>query len=110
MPFYWFWSRLDADITAVDVKRVYDRLLERVSAVGKESDDGQPGAASPHNVILTRGWMVVIPRRRAAINEHGGGANALGMLGVIAVSSREEIETWKEVGLVEGLRLLGVPR
>jgi hypothetical protein len=51
----------------------------------------------PHNMILTKGWMVVLPRRRAAVNKEAG-VNALGMLGYIAVATDNEILNWVSAG------------
>lgn len=49
------------------------------------------GAVYPHNMILTKRWIMVIPRRRGGINKEAG-VNSLGMLGVVAVATRKEIE------------------
>ena len=53
--------------------------------------------------------MVVLPRRRAAVNKEAG-ANALGMVGVIAVATQKEIDNWIDIGPAKALAELGVPK
>ncbi|KAL7954569.1 hypothetical protein V8C34DRAFT_319780 [Trichoderma compactum] len=100
VPFHWFYQRVD-------------NLLQQATTVGQglaeHADSAPPGAACPHNFILSNRWMVVIPRRRAGINKEAG-ANALEMLRVIAVATRAEIDNWIRLGLLESLRELGVPK
>ncbi|KAI9708950.1 MAG: hypothetical protein M1820_003644 [Bogoriella megaspora] len=116
IPFQWFWHRFsNPESCAVEsIKGIYDGLLTRAAAsIGlgqaEPAAGGSVEAAVPHNMLLTKRWMVVIPRRKAAINPEAG-VNALGMVGVIAVATEKEIEKWKGVGLTQALRELGVPR
>lgn len=116
VPFHWFYHRFEShgqSTAPVDVTRVYADLLEQATRVGEgrsqHAADAAPGAACPHNMILTRRWMLVLPRRRAAVNKEAG-ANAIGMLGVIAVGTRKEMDHWVRLGLTEGLRQLGVAK
>jgi ATP adenylyltransferase/5',5'''-P-1,P-4-tetraphosphate phosphorylase II len=50
----------------------------------------------PHNVVLVPGWMMVIPRTRAAVG--GISANAAAMMGLVCVKSESEVEEWRERG------------
>ncbi|KAF3065735.1 Diadenosine 5',5'''-P1,P4-tetraphosphate phosphorylase 2 [Trichoderma lentiforme] len=114
VPFHWFYQRIDvANTDAKGLTEVYTNLLQQATAVGQglaqHADSAPPGAACPHNFIMSKRWMIVIPRRRAGINKEAG-ANALGMLGVIAVATRAEIDNWIRLGLSESLRELGVPK
>lgn len=115
VPYTWAYKRLAAfkAITAADLVETYNTLLERMAgaydaATGK-GRNMQASAAIPHNTILSQRWMIVLPRRQAAINKEAG-ANALGMLGVIAVATQKEIDNWVRLGLIESLETLGVPR
>ncbi|KAF9872263.1 hypothetical protein CkaCkLH20_10355 [Colletotrichum karsti] len=63
--------------------------------VVEEDGDGR-GIAVPHNVILSRRWMVVVPRRRVGFEK--ADANAAGMMGVVWASGEETYEAWKELG------------
>lgn len=116
VPFKWFHQRFDtakAAVTSTDVVNAYNTLLEQASAAyqasGAKVNDQHPDAACPHNMILSKRWMLVLPRRQNAISKEAG-ANALGMLGVIAVATHKEIENWTKLGLNESLKILGVPR
>lgn len=114
VPFRWFYRRLEPQhVTPADLGRVYNDLLAQATSVAEglaeHADSAPPGAACPHNMVLTKRWMVVIPRRRAAVNKQAG-ANSMGMLGYIAIATRDEIDGWVRRGLVESLKVLGVPK
>lgn len=114
LPFAWFYQRFeDQQATPTNVAMVYTKLLNHADLVGhgrsQHADNAPPGAACPHNIILTKRWMIVIPRRRAGINREGG-VNAMGMLGHIAVTTQNEISNWIHLGLKETLRELGLPK
>ncbi|KAK7746568.1 hypothetical protein SLS62_009365 [Diatrype stigma] len=115
VPFQWFYRRFgpEVDITPATLRKVYTDLLKQATEVGlgrsEHAASAPHGAACPHNVIFTRRWMIVLPRRRAGINKEAG-ANAIGMLGVIAVATRNEIDNWVRLGLTTTLRELGVPK
>jgi ATP adenylyltransferase len=53
--------------------------------------------------------MIVLPRRRAAVNKEAG-ANAIGMMGVVAVATQSEIDGWIRLGSAAALTELGVPK
>ncbi|EWZ01345.1 hypothetical protein FOYG_00989 [Fusarium oxysporum NRRL 32931] len=114
VPFQWFYqhfghSQPDMD----DLVTVYSDLLKQATKVGEgrseHADSSPPGAAVPHNFLLTQRWMVVLPRRRAAVNKEAG-ANAIGMMGVIAVATQSEIDGWIRLGSAAALTELGVPK
>lgn len=76
----------------------------------KESNDEKEstrGKLSPHNMILTKQWMILIPRR--SNDFHGVTANGMGMLGMPLMGSEEVLEKWKSLGPSRCLRELGVP-
>jgi ATP adenylyltransferase/5',5'''-P-1,P-4-tetraphosphate phosphorylase II len=112
VPFQWFYRRFakDGDVTADDVIKTYNDLLGQATEIGKGKSENAEmlpsGAACPHNMILTKRWMIVLPRRKNG----EPGASAVGMLGYTAVSSQEEIDEWVEGGINNTLREFGVPR
>ncbi|KAG5763037.1 hypothetical protein H9Q72_008872 [Fusarium xylarioides] len=112
VPFEWFYHKFEDNVaTASKATEIYLQLLQQATeawkaSTGKDVPDGQ---ACPHNVVFTSRWIVVIPRRKAAVNKEAG-VNSLGMLGVIAVATEKEIENWVKLGLTNSLRELGVPR
>jgi len=114
IPFHWFYRRFKPEhTTPTNLVMAYIDLLDKATKVGQglseHADTTPPGAACPHNMILTKRWMVVIPRRRAAINKEAG-INALGMLGLIGVATKSEIDNLVKLGLTEVLREMGVPK
>ncbi|TPX20296.1 hypothetical protein DIZ76_016184 [Coccidioides immitis] len=114
VPFQWFYHRLKSQhVTPPSLTTVYADLLRQATGVGEgrfeHAGNTQPGAACPHNMILTNRWMLVLPRRRGSINKEAG-VNAMGTLGLIAVATKNEIDNWVRLGLTEALRELGVPK
>ncbi|EXJ60268.1 hypothetical protein A1O7_04420 [Cladophialophora yegresii CBS 114405] len=61
----------------------------------------------PHNVMLTKRWIMVVPRRRAAFQ--GASANAAGMMGMVWLTNAQQLDKWKEIGPARVLEELGVP-
>lgn len=113
VPFRWFHQRFENQPpNPQEVLEVYTRLLSQATKAWELSDHIEntiPGAACPHNMILTKRWIIVLPRRKGAINKESG-ANSLGMLGIIAVATEQEIHNWQQLGLSKALRELGVPK
>ncbi|OHE95856.1 ATP adenylyltransferase [Colletotrichum orchidophilum] len=82
-------------------------LIPGREAVVEEDGDGR-AVAVPHNVILGRRWMVVIPRTKAGVE--GADVNAVGMLGVVWASRQETVGKWRELGARWVLGEAGVRR
>ena len=61
----------------------------------------------PHNMILTSQWMMVIPRRKAWIDEIA--ANAAAMVGMVWCNSEAQFEGWVQRGIRNVLAEMGVP-
>ncbi len=119
VPFEWAHHRFEADFKNVTVEKlvaVYKELLETstkawkksVSLETQEANRTTHGAACPHNWILTKRWMMVIPRRQAAVGQ--AATNAPGMLGFISVAAQEDIDNWIRLGVRATIETLGVPR
>ncbi|KAF5581936.1 5 5 P-1 P-4-tetraphosphate phosphorylase 2 [Fusarium pseudoanthophilum] len=114
MPFQWFYHRFGHSNPGVDdLVNIYNDLLRKATEVGhgqaENADSAPPDAAVPHNFLLTQRWMIVLPRRRAAVNKEAG-ANAIGMMGVIAVATQKELDNWIRLGPATALAELGVPK
>ncbi|KAE8140458.1 ATP adenylyltransferase-domain-containing protein [Aspergillus pseudotamarii] len=114
VPFEWFYRRLNPhESTPERLLEIYNHLLEQSTNKGRGLStnfrNAPPNAACPHNFILTKRWMVVLPRQRAAINQEAG-VNAIGMLGRIVVATQNEIDNWIRLGPTNALRELGVAR
>lgn len=61
----------------------------------------------PHNLVLTKEWMIVIPRRSNDYN--GVGANAIAVMEMLVMAAREILRMWIDNGPARVLRELGVP-
>ena len=78
---------------APEMRALYLRLL---AECGREND---PRA---YNLLMTREWMLVVPRSREAWE--GISVNALGFAGALLVRSEEELETLRRIGPMRLLR------
>lgn len=78
--------------------------LERTLGRETELENGVP----PHNMLMDRGRLVVIPRRADGIG--GLGANSGGMLGMIWTQSAEMMQKWLDVDPHKLLGAAGVPK
>lgn len=62
--------------------------------------------SNDYNVAMTADWVTVIPRRTS---DGPYGANAAGMLGIVYVPDKRELEKWVEVGYTRQLAAFGIP-
>jgi ATP adenylyltransferase/5',5'''-P-1,P-4-tetraphosphate phosphorylase II len=110
VPYVHFIHYFDSEKTktAVDGKLLYALyakfLHQSRLALGIDEDDVETHC--PHNVVLVKEWMVVIPRRKG--NYNGMSANALGMMGMVIVLKEEHFDVWAETGPAKVLSELGV--
>ncbi|KAK4183621.1 hypothetical protein QBC35DRAFT_477992 [Podospora australis] len=108
VPFQCFVHRLNGDElpSAEEVTAVYTKLLDRaksaLAAVGYPLD-----GEVPHNLILDRKWIVVVPRRQAGVN--GADANAAAFLGMVWVSDEVKMKRWTEQGPANVLSQIALP-
>lgn len=109
VPFRFFWSRFEArDLSQSEGRArlygVYQRLVVEAQAA---LDARQPSRDYfPHNVVLTRRWIVVIPRCKQTF--HDLSANAAGMCGMVWTATREQVTRWREEGPTRVLSELGL--
>ncbi|KXH68083.1 ATP adenylyltransferase [Colletotrichum salicis] len=82
-------------------------LIPGREKVVEEDGDGR-AVAVPHNVILGRRWIVVVPRVKAGVD--GADVNAVGMLGVVWASKGETVGKWRELGARRVLGEVGIRR
>ncbi|KAL2167545.1 hypothetical protein VTG60DRAFT_1131 [Thermothelomyces hinnuleus] len=107
LPFECFIHRFGAEFPSADaLTGIYETLLSQAErAVGYEPDE-ESKKAVPHNVVLDRKWILVVPRRNAGLN--GVVVNAAAMLGMVWVANDEMLERWKELGPANLLARVGV--
>lgn len=72
----------------------------------------EDGQVPPHNVLLTRTHLLVVPRTKAWIRVEGKdtviAGNAAGMIGLVYTWSEEQYEAWQKYGVMKALGELGV--
>ncbi|KAK4122984.1 hypothetical protein N657DRAFT_597153 [Parathielavia appendiculata] len=107
LPFKFFMNRFHNGLpSAAEILDIYRALLRQAErAVGGAAVEG--GAAVPHNVIMDRNWLVVIPRRSPGWE--GADTNAAGMLGMIWVHNEEKMKIWLKKGPANVLSRIGIP-
>jgi ATP adenylyltransferase/5',5'''-P-1,P-4-tetraphosphate phosphorylase II len=106
IPFKCFTHHFSAGFSKIDVKEilvVYENLMQQTRSVLGVSDTD----VASHNVILWKDWMIIVPRRKAAVQK--ASANAAGMLGSIWVPDRSGVDEWLRLGCKHVLEELGVP-
>ena len=71
-------------------------------------DDGKGEEVLPHNAVLTREWLVTVPRSQGTTEGiEGHVVNATGMMGLVWCSSEAQLEGWKMKGPASVLAKLG---
>ncbi|KAL2260902.1 hypothetical protein VTK26DRAFT_4955 [Humicola hyalothermophila] len=108
LPFKAFVHRFEGGTlpAATAILGVYrDLLREAEQSVGAAPRDGGP--AIPHNAVMDRNWLVVVPRRAAKWN--GVGANAAAMLGMVWAENNDKMDAWMRLGPANVLRHVGFP-
>lgn len=96
-------STSTSDETLTTILTAYTSALQRFRGLLGLQSAEEP---VPHNVVMTSEWTVVIPRRAASVE--GLGANAAGMMGLVWVGTREELNEWERRGPWTVLGSLGV--
>ncbi len=81
----------------------YQRLLEKVGLIQPLSD--QP---NPYNLLMTREWMMVIPRSHDSYDNIA--VNALGFAGALLVRNAEQMEQLKQIGPLTLLQKVGMEK
>ncbi|MGI9274779.1 MAG: DUF4922 domain-containing protein [Endozoicomonas sp.] len=61
----------------------------------------------PYNLLMTREWMMIVPRTRGRLEETS--VNALGFAGLLLVKDRERLSQLKKMGPSELLRTVSAP-
>ncbi|KAF2210504.1 hypothetical protein CERZMDRAFT_86217 [Cercospora zeae-maydis SCOH1-5] len=98
----------DGKIAGRELEEAYAKLRE---LLGLRIEEGK---VPPHNVLLTKWHLLVIPRRKAWINTDGAdtviAGNAAGMIGLVYTWSEEQYKAWQDYGPMKALGELGVAK
>ncbi len=102
LPFRHAFARLDPSIegagAAASLHRHFAGLLD---SVGLRAAGGLR-QAGPYNLIVTREWMLLVPRSRESFD--GVSVNALGFAGSLFVRDRRQMRTVEDAGPMTVLR------
>jgi len=98
-----------------EILQAYTELLEKATqALTQATRKGGVDIAIakegviPHNVILDKKWMVVVPRRNAGL--HGLVPNAAAILGMVWVPNEKQLKAWMGEGVSRVLAHAGIPQ
>jgi ATP adenylyltransferase len=84
----------------------YLKLLATLGLEAEETDPKQPG---PYNLLMTRDWMLIVPRSQESFESIS--INSLAFAGSLFVRNSQEMQLLKEVGPLKILETVGrVPR
>jgi len=113
LPFVHSIARLESGIindprcAAAETHRLYRLMLENV---GLNTNDEASNAiqSGPYNLLVTREWMLVMPRRLEFFKSIS--VNALGFAGAMLVKGDEQMSAMRECGPMRVLEHTGVAR
>jgi sulfate adenylyltransferase (ADP) / ATP adenylyltransferase len=113
IPHKHFILKLPESASADDAVEAHRKLLARMREViiSRErwrSPDGKSDL--PHNVLLTKDWVCIIPRQHSRI-DHSMITNAMGMVGVFWITHPSQIEDYTNIWgpLDEHMATIGYP-
>jgi len=109
VPYMYFLKYLEKgkELRGGEIWSIYRELLMGCrKTLGIQEDDDE--TVCQHNMILTKDWIMVIPRRTG---KYGGlMVNAMGMMGMPTIANEELFEIFKKIGPGKVLSEMGVPR
>jgi ATP adenylyltransferase len=107
LPFVHSYVRLTPDLTG-DIPRItrltlslYCRMLEAVG-LNRVIEPEQVRQSGPYNLILTREWMMLVPRSVEFYESIS--INALGFVGALLVQNRQQLQLVKRCGAMSVLK------
>ena len=74
----------------------YHTMLRALDIPGETASDGQVKQSYPYNLLVTRRWMLLVPRSKeffASIS-----VNGLGFAGSLFVRNEQQLQTVKDAG------------
>ncbi|WP_028220254.1 ATP adenylyltransferase family protein [Paraburkholderia oxyphila] len=92
-----------------DAQRALDtyRALLHAAGIGTVEVEGVPHQAAPYNLLVTRRWMLVVPREAERVE--GISVNALGFAGSLFVRDAAQRETLARIGPMTALSRAAKP-
>jgi len=87
---------LPKDCDAEVLSKIYSDVLSYLAL----------GDTSPHNVVLVKRWILVIPRTTGRVNDIA--ANAAAMVGIVWMTTENEFQDWTKQDPMTHLPSFGV--
>jgi ATP adenylyltransferase len=81
----------------------YQQLLTKM-----DLDPQQSGKPAPYNLLMTRQWMMIIPRSKESYKNIS--INSLGFAGALLVRNAEQMEQLKQIGPLTFLQKVGIKK
>ncbi|EEA03598.1 Ap4A phosphorylase II [Burkholderia sp. H160] len=111
LPFRHAFTRFDTDeLTRADAAKLalsrYRTLLE-AAGVGVVELDGTSCHATPYNLLVTRRWMLLVPRSQERVE--GVSVNALGFAGSLFVRDAAQLDVIERLGPMTVLERVALP-
>lgn len=100
------WLDLQKD-GASSLLACYHSLLRAVG-LPVEATGGTPAPAAPYNLLLTRQWLLLVPRSQEFLE--GISINALGFAGALLVKDVTQLATLRKQGPMSALQHVALPR
>ncbi|WP_321789780.1 ATP adenylyltransferase family protein [Paraburkholderia sp. J94] len=105
LPFAHAFATLDllqgsADDAAHDAWQTYRALLDAIG-IGAIDVDGLAHQRAPYNLLVTRRWMLMVPRAQERVE--GISINALGFAGSLFVRDAQQCDTLAQIGPMTAL-------
>lgn len=111
LPFRHTYTRLDLGVQpagfALVLQGLYRRLLDE-AGIPVVHVDGHECQGAPYNLLITREWMLVVPRSRERFETVS--VNALGFAGSLFLRNREELRRVEQHGPMAVLRSVAFDR
>jgi ATP adenylyltransferase len=112
LPFAHAWTRLDPalfgapDEAGEALCRRYRALMDRTGVTASEVS-GEQRQGAPYNLLLTRRWMLLVPRTREHCEDIS--INALGYAGSLFVNDDRQLQQIRRIGPMQILRHVARP-
>jgi len=84
------------------MRELYDAAIEAIGVVEEGAANDEPKRTAPYNLLVTRRWMLAVPRSRERFDSIS--VNALGFAGSLFVRDAAEMERLREAGPMSVLK------
>jgi ATP adenylyltransferase len=112
LPFRHSYGPMDCDWTnpekdsGASLHACYRKLLH-AAGLSVEASTGSHAPTEPYNLLMTRRWMLLVPRSRECFE--GISINALGFAGAFLVKDMQQLATLRRFGPMTALRQVTLP-